>query len=113
MSLGAFLALFHPAMLAGQGEPLNNAARIFAGYLFSRNLAIAALLAGSLFMRARRALSALTLLAAVVQFLDAAVDCREQRWGVVPGIVVLGVAFLIASGRTLGAPVWKIESWRD
>jgi hypothetical protein len=113
LALGAFLALLNPALLVGKGEQMNNAARVFAGYLVSRNLSLAALLAGALALRARKALGALITLTALIQFVDAAVDCYEQRWAIVPVVVVLGLAFLIGAGSTLGRSVWKIEVWRD
>lgn len=111
--LGAFLAIFNPAMLVGKAEEMNNAARVFAGYFVSRNLSLAALLAGALALRARKALGSLLTLTALIQFVDAAVDCYEQRWAVVPVVVALGVAFLVGAGSTLGRPVWKTEVWRD
>jgi hypothetical protein len=92
---------------------MNNAARVFAGYLFSRNFTLAALLASALALRARNALAALITLTALVQFVDAAVDCYEQRWAIVPAVIVLGIAFLIGAGSTLGRPAWKIATWRD
>jgi hypothetical protein len=113
LALGALLALFNPALLVGKGEPMNNAARVFAGYLASRNLSLATLLAVTLALRARKGLGSLITLTALIQFVDAAVDCYEQRWAIVPVVVVLGLAFLMGAGSTLGGPVWKIEVWRD
>jgi hypothetical protein len=110
LALGAFFALFDPALLVGQGEQMNTAARVFAGYLFSRNVAVAALLAGTLAFRARKALGALLALTALIQFLDGAVDCYEQRWAIVPVVVVLGLAFLSAVGTTLGRSMWGIKN---
>jgi hypothetical protein len=113
LALGACLALFNPALLVGKGDQMNSAARVFAGYLVSRNLSLAALLAGALILRARKALGSLIALTALIQFVDAAVDCYEGRWAIVPVVIVLGLGFLIAAGSTLGGPVWKIEVWRD
>jgi hypothetical protein len=112
MTIGALLALFDPSMLVGKGQEINGAARIFAGYLFSRNLAIAALLVCALLMRAQRALGTLMLLTAAIQLVDAVLDSYEQRWTIVPGVVVLAVAFLIAAGEVSGGPVWKMKFWR-
>ena len=94
MAAGAVIAMVRPAMLAPPGESINGAVRVYAGYLFSRNLAIAALLLGSLILRARPALRAMLVLAASIQLLDAVIDCLEGRWVLAPGILVLGVMFL-------------------
>ena len=100
-------------MLVGNGEEMNAAARIFAGYLFSRNLAIAALLVGALIAGARKALGTLMLLTAAVQLIDGVVDSYEQRWMIVPGVVVLGCLFAMAAGGVVGSPVWKTKFWRS
>ena len=92
---------------------MNNAARVFAGYLASRNLSLAALLAGALALRARKALGSLIMLTALIQFIDAAVDCYEERWAIVPVVIVLGLGFLTGAGFALGRPVWRLEVWRD
>ena len=113
MSLGALIALVSPEMLVGKGDEINGAARVYAGYLVSRNLATAALLLGALSIRARGALGTLMVLTAVMQIFDAGVDCFEERWAVVPGVLVLGIAFLIGAARTVGKPLWKTESWRE
>ena len=113
LAFGAFLAIFNPALLVGRDEQMNNSARVFAGYLFSRNFALAVLLAGALALRARRVLGGFVTLTALIQFVDAAVDCYEQRWAVVPIVVLLGVAFLTAAGSILGQPVWNMNAWRD
>jgi hypothetical protein len=113
LALGGFLALFNPVLLVGKGDHMNSAARVFAGYLVSRNLSLAALLVGALILRARKALGSLITLTALIQFVDAVVDFYEQRWAIVPVVVVIGLAFLIAARSTLGRPIWKIEAWRD
>jgi hypothetical protein len=99
MAAGGTIALVHPAMLAPAGEEINSAVRVYAGYLISRNLAIAAMLLGTLAMRARGALSSLMLLVAVIQILDAVIDCIEGRWMLVPGILLLGIGFSICAAR--------------
>jgi len=113
LALGAFLALLNPALLAGKGEQMNNAARIFAGYLISRNLSLTARLAGARALRAGKVLGDFLTLTALIQFVDAAVDCSEQRWAVVTVMVLLGLAFLTGAGSALGRSVWKIAPWRD
>ena len=94
MILGAVIALLNPAMLLSKGAEINGAVRVYAGYLVSRNLAL-----GALVRRARGALSVLMLLAGVIQILDAVIDGAEGRWVLVPGVAVLGIAFLFGANE--------------
>lgn len=112
MAMGAVLALLHPAMLVSAGDVINGAVRIYAGYLFSRNLTIAVFLLLALGLRARGMLNTLVLLTAGIQVLDAGVDGWEGRWVIVPGVLVLGAMFLAAAARLSGAPFWRVEAWR-
>jgi hypothetical protein len=112
MAVGAVIALVHPAMLVLPGDEINGAARIYAGYLVSRNLTIATFLLLALVLRARGMLNTLVLLVAWIQILDASVDGWEGRWMIVPGILVLAGMFLAAAVRLSGYPFWKAEAWR-
>lgn len=87
--------------------------RIYAGYLFSRNLTLAVMLLLAMGLRARGMLNALVLLAAFVQMLDAGVDCLEGRWAVVPGAVVIGTLFFAGAPRSPVFPFWKLAAWRQ
>ncbi len=99
LAAGAVLAFVRPAMLAGPGQQMNSAVHVYAGYLISRNLAIAALLLGAAIHRARRALSILMALAALVQFLDAGMNALEERWALIPGVLLLGIMLSIGAKR--------------
>jgi hypothetical protein len=104
MVIGAIIALVNPAMLVGKGEQIDGAARIYAGYLASRNLAIAAMLLGTLIASIRSAgstggLRIMMLLTAAVQMLDAGMDCIEGRWVVAPGVAIVGFVFLFGARR--------------
>jgi hypothetical protein len=111
MTAGALIALLNPAMLVSPHDEINAAVHIYAGYLFSRNAALAVLLVVSMLIRARGTLNTLVLLTAFIQLLDAAVDCAEGRWVIVPGIVLVGLLFLFASARLTGHPFWRKEAW--
>ena len=113
MAMGALIALFNPAMLVSPHEEINAAVRVYAGYLFSRNAALAILLVGSLMARAKGTLNTLILLTAFIQCLDAVVDCVEGRWSVVPGVFIFGVLFFLASARLSGHPFWRKEARRQ
>lgn len=112
MAAGGIIAIVNPAMLASPREQINGAVHIYAGYLFSRNVSLALILLVVLIMRATRALSQLMVLTAFIQVADAAIDCAEGRWPVVPGILVLGIVFFLGAARLTGHPFWKAEAWR-
>jgi hypothetical protein len=119
MGLGGVIALVHPAMLvspqdqvlSSQGQ-INEAVRIYAGYMASRNLVLAALVVGLLGVGARRPLAQWMMVVGFVQLVDACLDAVAGRWAVLPGVLVLGVVFLAASARTGGAPFWRSGAWR-
>jgi hypothetical protein len=50
------------------------------------------------------------LLTAFVQLLDAAVDCMEGRWVIVPGVLIFGLLCLVASARLAGHPFWRKQA---
>jgi len=111
MAVGALIALLNPAMLVSPHDEINAAVHIYAGYLFSRNAALAILLVASMIVRARRTINTLILLTAFIQLLDAAVDCMEGRWVIVPGVVVFALLFFLAAARLSGHPFWRKEAW--
>jgi hypothetical protein len=111
MTAGAVLALLHPAMLVSPHDEINEAVHIYAGYLASRNMALAIMLIVLLSLSAKRALSNLMFLVALIQLLDACIDCAEARWPIVPGVIFLGLVFLFAAARLSNYPSWKKEFW--
>ncbi|HKD60317.1 MAG TPA: hypothetical protein VKB47_07635 [Terracidiphilus sp.] len=108
---GAIVALVNPAMLA-HGE-INGAVHVYAGYLVARNLALAILLLLTLSMGARRPLSTLMVLTAIIQMLDAVMNAFEGRWSLIPGVIFIAVAFLFGAARATGYPFWTLAAWRD
>jgi hypothetical protein len=110
---GAVIALVDPAMLVSPGDTINGAVHIYAGYLASRNFALAMLLIALLVLGAKRALSNLMVLVALVQFLDAAMDCAEGRWMIAPGVLVFGLVFLVGAAKLSRYPIWRRESWEQ
>ena len=104
---GAIIALFHPATLVSPHDEINGAVRIYAGYLASRNLALAFLLLVSLALGAKYLLNNLLLLVGLVQLLDAIIDAFEGRWPIVPGVAALAVLFFAASASS--SPFWKLQ----
>ena len=112
MAAGATIALIHPAMLVAPDAEMNAAARVYAGYLVSRNLALAVMLLATLAMRARGVLSSLMVLTAFIQLFDAGMDALEGRWPIVPGVLIFAIVFFLGAAR-LSGPFWKIAAWRD
>jgi hypothetical protein len=113
IAAGGLIALIDPGMLVSPDAEINHAVRVYAGYLASRNLALAIMLLVMLGLRARRALGSLMVLTAFVQLLDAAMDCMEGRWPLVPGVAVFAIVFFLGAGRLSGQPFWKFAAWRD
>jgi hypothetical protein len=97
---GGVLALVKPAMLAGPQAAGNDAVRIFAGYIASRNLSIALVLLGGLLLRRQQLVAAALLLVGFVQYADALFDAIEGRWPIVPGVLLLGTLFLLAAAKS-------------
>ncbi len=113
LAAGAIVALVNPAMLASPGIAINGAVHVYAGYLVARNLALALLLLVTLSMGARRSLSTLMVLTALIQLLDAGMDMVERRWPLIPGVLIFAALFLFGAARITGAPVWRRAAWRD
>jgi hypothetical protein len=113
MATGALIALFHPVLLVSPHDEINEAVHIYAGYLASRNLGLAVMLLAAMSLRATGMLNSLMLLTALIQVLDAGIDCVEGRWAIVPGVVVFAVIFFVGSARLSGYPFWRIEAWRQ
>jgi len=112
MATGGVIAMVNPAMLVSPGDQINGAAHIYAGYLASRNLCLAVVLLASMALGASRALSNLMVLTALIQLVDAAIDCVEGRWPVVPGVLVFGLVFFLGAARLNGHPFWRAEAWK-
>jgi hypothetical protein len=87
-------------MLLSPNDPISAGVRIYAGYLISRNAALALGLLGAVVFRVRTLLGAMLLLVGMVQVFDACMDAVEGRWALVPGIAVLGILFLWGAAKT-------------
>jgi hypothetical protein len=111
MAAGSLIALLHPAMLVSPHDEINGAVRIYAGYLVSRNAALALMLLALLALRAKPLLSNLMVLVALIQFLDVLIDGVEGRWNIVPGVLIFGIVFSIGAARLAQYPLWKREAW--
>jgi hypothetical protein len=113
IAAGGAIAPLHPEMLTSPHEVMNGAVHVYASYLASRNISIAIMLIALLLIRARRALSQLMVLVALVQGIDACMDCLDGRSAIVPGILVFGALFLVGAAKLCGYPCWKANAWID
>ena len=110
---GGAIALERPIMLVGPDGAVSAAAHIFAGYFAARSLALAGVLLFLVILRANRALGEVLALTGLIQLIDAVIDCAEGRWPIVPGVVILGVVFLLAASRLCGYAFWRRAAWAD
>jgi hypothetical protein len=110
MAAGGIIALAHPAMLVSANAQINVATRVYAGYLASRNLALAGMLLVTLAMGTRSVLGSLMMLTAFIQLLDAGMDFVEGRWTLVPGVLLFAMVFFLGSARLSGRSVWKFAA---
>jgi hypothetical protein len=113
MALGATIALLNPAMLVGAQVNISPATTVYADYLASRNLAIAIMLLCMLAISARRGLASVLLVAALVQIIDAGIDCFEGRWTVAPAVLLLGLMLSVAANIVSGRRLYNASFWRD
>ncbi len=110
---GGLIALLRPEMLVAAGAPMTAAAQVYAGYLISRGLALAAMLLLLLALRAPRMLTGLMLFTALVQLIDALVDATTGRITLLPIVLIVCVAFLLGAARLAGPGFWKPATWRN
>jgi hypothetical protein len=113
MGAGAVIALVRPAMLVAPNAEITPAVRVYAGYLVSRNLALALMLLAMLAMRARGVLGSLMALTAFIQIFDAGMDALEGRWAIVPGVLIFAIVFFLGAARINGQPLWRVAAWRN
>jgi hypothetical protein len=113
MGAGAVIALVRPAMLVAPNAEITGAVRVYAGYLVSRNLALAVMLIAMLAIRARGVLGSLMVLTAFIQLFDAGMDALEGRWPIVPGVLIFAIVFFWGAARLNGQPLWKVATWRN
>jgi hypothetical protein len=111
LTTGAVIALFNPSMLVGPHEQINEAVRVYAGYLASRNFALAGFLLSALVWRSKVLLNYMLLLTASIQLVDAMIDCLEARWMVVPGVTILAVLFFAGAAGISRFPFWRAKAW--
>ena len=109
---GAVISRVDPTLLTN-GSPMTDAARIYADYMFARNLSLAVMLLLLLAVRARRMLAGFMVLIALIQIVDVVDDLTRGAFLLVPGLLVFAIVFLLGAGRLFGQAVWHVDAWRD
>ncbi len=118
--LGALLTLtsaviskVDPTLLAN-GNPITASARIYADYMFARDLALAVMLLLLLVVRARRMLAGFMVLTVLIQCVDIVDDLFRGAFLLfLPVVFVFAIAFLLAAGRLFGRAIWHVDVWRE
>src|SRR5207248_3278129 len=113
LAAGAMIALIQPSLLLSPDDQVTHGVKVYGDYLFSRNLAIAVLLAAALAARARPQLAALMALTALIQLLDIVLDAATARWVLIPGLVVFVAAFTLGATRLTNQHPWHAQRTRQ
>jgi len=109
---GAVISKLDPTLLTN-GSPMTDAARIYADYLFARNLALAVMLLLLTTIRAQRMLAGFMVLIALIQLVDSVDDLARGAFLLVPGLLVFAIVFLLGAWRLFGRAVWHVDAWRE
>ena len=108
---GAVISKVDPTLLTN-GSPVTETARVYADYMFARNLALAVMLLLLLAIRAQRMLAGFMVLIAFIQLIDVGDDLARGALLLIPGLLVFAIVFLLGAWRLFGQPVWHIDAWR-
>ena len=109
---GALISKVDPTLLTN-GSPMTEAARVYADYLFARNLPLAVMLLFLLAIRARRMLAGFMVLTALIQLVDVINDLARGALVLVPGLLVFAIVFLIGAWQLFGQAFWYVDAWRE
>ena len=112
MLSGAVISKLAPTVLTN-GSPMTDAARVYADYLFARNLPLALMLLLLLTIRAWRMLAGFMVLIALIQMVDVLNDLVRGAFFLVPGLLVFAIVFLVGAWRLFGQAVWHADAWRE
>ncbi len=109
---GAVISKVDPVILTN-GTPMTDATRVYADYLFARNLPLAVMLLLLFALRARRMLAGFMVLVALIQMVDVINDLMRGDLLIVPGLLVFAIVFLLGAWRLFGEALWHVNTWRD
>ena len=109
---GAIISKVDPTLLTN-GSPVTDAARVYADYLFARNLPLAVMLLFLLAVKARRMLAGFMVLTAFIQLVDVINDLARGAFLLVPGLIIFSAVFLIGAWQLFGQAFWHVDAWRE
>jgi hypothetical protein len=109
--MGALIGKLNPGLLAS-GPVTVEAVRVYADYMFARNLALALMLFFLLALRARRMLAGFMVLIALIQVIDLGDDLARGAFVLVPGLLVFVIVFLAGAWMLFGGAIWRARVWR-
>jgi hypothetical protein len=109
---GAVISKIDP-MLLTNGNPITDATRVYADYVFARSLTLAVMLLFLLALRARHMLAGFMVLIALIQIVDVIDDLARGAFLLAPGLLVFAIIFLLGAWRLFGQGIWHIGAWRD
>ena len=109
---GAIISKVDP-MLLTSGSPMTDAARVYADYMFARNIPLAIMLLFLLAVKARRMLAGFMVLTAFIQLVDVINDLARGEFLLVPGLLIFASLFLIGAWQLFGQAIWHIDAWRE
>jgi hypothetical protein len=112
LTAGAMISKLAPTMLT-DGEAMTGAARVYADYLFARNLPLALMLLFLLVLRSRHMLAGMMILIALIQLFDATNDLVRGDIVLVPGVLLFALVFVIGASRLFGQAPWHGMVWRE
>jgi hypothetical protein len=92
---------------------MTDAARVYADYMFARNLPLAIMLLFLLIVKARHMLAGFMVLTAFIQLVDVINDLSRGAFVLVPGLLIFAAVFLIGAWQLFGQAIWHIEAWRE
>ncbi len=108
---GAVISKVNPTMLTN-GSPMTYAVRVYADYVFARNLPLAIMLLLLLALRARQMLAGFMVLIAFIQIIDVLNDLARGDYVLVPGLLVFAIVFLLGAWQLFGQAIWHGDAWR-
>jgi hypothetical protein len=112
VAVGAMISKVDPTLLT-DGSPMTDAARVYADYMFARNLPLAVMLLLLLALKARHMLAGFMTLTALIQVVDAFNDLARGAYVLIPGLLVFAILFLVGAWRLYGRAVWHAAVWRE
>jgi hypothetical protein len=109
---GAVISKAAPTLVT-DGSAVTGTARVYADYVFARDLPLALLLLALLALGARRMLAGLMVLTGLIQLVDVANDLLRGDFVLVPGLLVFALLFLLGARKLFGQAIWRADAWRD